>query len=233
MKGFRRLILVPGHAVWSGAGDPREDASWHLKPFQNREPRLFCEHVEAGVVRASADQRALLVISGGASEATAGEQTEAAGYLAIAEWFGWWGHAEVRDRTVLEEYAMDSFENVLFALCRFREHAGQWPESITVCGWGFKARRIAGLHRAALRWGREFDYVAVNEPEDMAAVLAREAATRREWASDPYGQGAQLKSKREQRNHLRRAAPYQGTCPEIREMMAHSGPELFGGAVPW
>ena len=36
----------------------------------------------------------------------------------VAEAAKWFGHPEVRNRTFTEEHARDSFENMLFSLCR-------------------------------------------------------------------------------------------------------------------
>jgi len=47
--------------------------------------------------------------------------------------------------------ARDSFENLLFGVCRFRERAGHYPDTVTVVSWGFKAARF-DLHRETLRW---------------------------------------------------------------------------------
>lgn len=43
------------------------------------------------------------------------------------------GQAEsVRGRALTEEHARDSFENLLFSICRFRELTGHYPVNITV-----------------------------------------------------------------------------------------------------
>lgn len=44
-------------------------------------------------------------------------------------------------RAVTEEYALDSYENLLFSMARFREVTGHWPEHVTVVGYGMKQRR--------------------------------------------------------------------------------------------
>lgn len=42
------------------------------------------------------------------------------------------GKDEVRSRALTEEHARDSFENLLFSFCRFRELTGSYPHNITV-----------------------------------------------------------------------------------------------------
>ena len=66
---------------------------------------------------------ALLVFSGGQTRREAGPRSEADGYLALARAFGWWGWVEVAERATDEAFARDSFENLLFGLCRFKERA--------------------------------------------------------------------------------------------------------------
>jgi hypothetical protein len=51
---------------------------------------------------------------------------------------------------VTEDYARDSYENLLFSLCRFHELAGSWPRNVTVVGYAFKEERFVSLHRAAI-----------------------------------------------------------------------------------
>jgi hypothetical protein len=205
---FKELILVPGHAVWNLREDPMLDSSWYLKPYQNSEPRYFVEHILAGVQLAAARPEALLMFSGAATEREAGPLTEALGYWRIAEWYGWWGKREVRERAVLEEYALDSFLNVLYGLHRYRQVAGEWPERVTVCGWGFKGRRIGVLHREALGWTRPFEYVGVNEPPNLEVVERREAVTCAEFEADPWGERPPIADKREARAAPGYAVPY-------------------------
>jgi hypothetical protein len=44
-------------------------------------------------------------------------------------------------RATTEEFALDSYENLLFAIARFKEVTGRWPERVTVVGYGMKRRR--------------------------------------------------------------------------------------------
>ncbi len=207
MPPFSHLVLVPGHAVWSLQGDPLDDRSWHLKPFQNGEPRYFVEHIRAGVETASTDPASLLLFSGGATEKDAGPLTEALGYWKIAEHYGWWGTG-IKSRAFTEDYALDSFLNLLYALFRFAQIAGVWPERISVCGWGFKRRRIAELHRTALHWGRDFAYSSINDPPNLDEVRKRESGTCLEFESDPFGLKPPIADKRAGRDHFRRVPPY-------------------------
>ena len=68
-----------------------------------------------------------------------GPLSEAASYYYLAEEKKWFSGG-VNQRTFLEEYARDSFENLLLSLCRFREASGTYPQKVTVVGFDFKVR---------------------------------------------------------------------------------------------
>jgi hypothetical protein len=210
------------------------DESWRLRPYQRGEPRFYIEHIRRAVEMAAADPAALLVFSGCHTAPEAGPLSEALGYWMLAEQFGWWGMAEARARSTLEDFALDSFQNLLYSICRFREFTGEYPAGITVAGWGFKARRFAELHRAAIRFpAARFRYVAVNEPPELAVAEREEAATRAAFTADPYGYFKALAEKRRSRDPHRRQHGYGISCPELCELLRHRGPELFAGALPW
>ncbi len=76
-----------------------------------------------------------------------------------------------------QEHARDSFENLLFSVCRFFELTGHAPESITMIGYEFKRNRFTELHRAALRYpAHSFQYIGTpaltpNAPEVCALCV--------------------------------------------------------------
>src|ERR1051325_1966427 len=117
---YEHLIITPAHAIWNLCGDPGADASWFLRDYQRGEPRFYIEHIRRGVELAAADERSVLVFTGGQTFPDAGPRSEALGYWALAEHFGWWGARPVRARGILEDFSGDSFENVLYSICRFR-----------------------------------------------------------------------------------------------------------------
>ena len=55
-------------------------------------------------------------------------------------------------RTTTENHALDSFQNLLFSIARFREVTGHYPNRITVIGYEMKRRRFENLHLAFIRW---------------------------------------------------------------------------------
>ncbi|HYO64006.1 MAG TPA: hypothetical protein VER08_10280 [Pyrinomonadaceae bacterium] len=232
---FENLVLVACHAVYK-ADDfarPEDDASWQLEAFQKGEPPFYVGHARRGVELAAEDGAALLVFSGGQTRREAGPRSEAGGYFRLAEHFGWWG-TSVAPRAATEEFARDSFENLLFGLCRFYERAGRAPRRVTVVSWAFKQERF-GLHRVALRFPESrFRFVGAGDPVDVNA--AREAERRNAlepFRRDPYGARPPLSEKREARDPFKRRPPYAATCPPLAPLLGHRGPRLFDGELPW
>jgi hypothetical protein len=225
-------VIVAGHAVLRRFADPSASENWVLLPFQRSECTCYVEHVRRGVEEA-AGRGAVLVFSGGQSRAEAGRRSEAESYLWIAEHHDWFGRRAVAGRTVTEEFARDSFENLLFGICRFREYAGVWPEAVTLVSWGFKEARFH-LHREALGWPVErFAYSAPNDPPDLEQALQAERRAVAAYTADPYSASEAFRKKREERNPFRRQHGYAVSCPEVAELLAHGGPERFAGALPW
>lgn len=44
-------------------------------------------------------------------------------------------------RATTEEFALDSYTNLLFSYARFKEVTGRWPEKVTVVGFEMKRAR--------------------------------------------------------------------------------------------
>lgn len=83
-------------------------------------------------------------------------------------------------RMTTENFAMDSFENLLFSIARFREFTGRFPIRITVVGYGMKKSRFEDLHAKAIRWPvksfvggqRRFHYVGIDDDGSEADIKA-------------------------------------------------------------
>lgn len=77
-------------------------------------------------------------------------------------------------RMTTENFALDSYQNFLFSIARFREYTGSYPERITVVGYGMKRSRFEELHAKAIRWPvkssvrgqRRFHYVGIDDEGD-------------------------------------------------------------------
>jgi hypothetical protein len=134
----------------------------------------------------------------------------------------------------LQEHARDSFENLLFSLCRFYELAGHYPQHVTVVSYRLKERRFQGLHRAALGWpeGR-FSFRGTELPAGVKGaqeVCARAPAgrctrtctrtrTRTRLACRPSGQAGRL-PRRPAPCARRHGHPMQPWWPWLRRLPA-------------
>jgi hypothetical protein len=244
-EDLKNVIIVAGHAVYRGKsyGNPMQDENWCLQGFQRGEPPAYIEHIRAGVEMAARQPESLLVFSGGQTRQDAGPRSEGESYREVAEHFEWWG-TDVAARTVTEEFARDSFENLLFGICRFYERAGRYPWSVTVISWAFKEERFE-LHRNAISFpASRFSFVGVGNPVDLALALEGELRNGLEpFRRDPYGTSESLPGsgagqvalgdKRKQRNPFNRQNPYSLSCGELSELLQHCGPDLYLGSLPW
>ena len=135
------LIVVAGHSVTiSGHLEDadRDEADWYLLDYQKGHglPAAIVAHIRAGIKAAAQDPHALLVFSGGETRGVAGPETEGASYFRVADAMGLWrqkwgdpaaavvvadaetastsssGSTTTRARTVTEDFARDSFENL-------------------------------------------------------------------------------------------------------------------------
>jgi len=230
---MKSLVLVPGHAIPYKFDRLDRDEGWYLKPFQAGEGPLYLEHVKRGVEVAAGQPDSLLIFAGGQTDAAAGPRSEGQGYWLAADYCSWFGHPKVRGRAATEEFSLDSLQNLLYGVCRFREITGGYPDGIVALGWKFKGARF-DLHRRALRLpAGSFRYVGVNDPPTLQEKLPFEKARARLFEQDPYGASAEPARKREARNVFRRHHGYAQSCPELAALLAHRGPELFAGPLPW
>jgi len=226
-------IVVAGHAICTRPDDPRRTENWILLPFQKDEIDCYIAHIEAGVRAAAADPEALLIFAGGCSRAEAGPRSEAQSYYLIAETLGWFGHPEVQHRAITEEFSRDSYENLLYSLCRCREFTGDYPGHLTLVSWQFKQERF-DLHRECIGWpASRYDYCGPNNPPDVAQAIEAETRNRQAYVSDPYSRTPAFRAKRDSRNPFRRQHGYLASNSELAELFSHEGPELYAGALPW
>jgi len=155
-------------------------------------------------------------------------------------------------RMTTENYALDSFQNLLFSFARFREYTGRYPERVTVVGYNVKRARFEHMHAKAIRWSvqatfgrkKRWTYVGIDDegisPE--AAHLQAEGENLRgySWfAKDMYGCHGALLEKRKKRNPTRRFHPYFTSAPEVADLLdwcpaADSGLQgIYRGTLPW
>jgi hypothetical protein len=249
------LVIVAGHAVVRLAMLNRaatDDASWWLLKYQRGQgfPTIISSHVRKGLELAAEDPKSLLIFSGGQTRKDVGPTSEAASYYYLADTQGWipkdenntpsTGDRTVRDRLFLDEFARDSYENLLFSLCRYREITGGYPEKVSVVGFDFKEARFVDQHRKAMGFPIEnFHYVGLTPPEgsgfDTKVAAAGEEKVVAAYAADPYGCTHSLADKRELRNPFLRSIPYEEACPELHNLVHWCGPGSFDrmSDLPW
>ncbi|KAK9370695.1 hypothetical protein V1509DRAFT_616560 [Lipomyces kononenkoae] len=235
------LIMVAGHGIWKGqpsnkAGD---DASeWNLKDFQVGQQATFIKHIEMGINLGVDDEMSIVVFSGGQTDRGAGPISEAQGYwnLAMARSIISETNKEISMRVLTEEYARDSYENLLFSICRFYEFTGNYPQKITVISHKFKGYRFDNLHRAALRYPKSsFKFMGIDPPGEPPSQAERVNAVE-PFQRDPYAcSHPLLLEKKIARNPFRRRAPYIDSCPQLYGLFTYCtlNDTFYEGPLPW
>ncbi|KAJ7287761.1 hypothetical protein C8J57DRAFT_1284848 [Mycena rebaudengoi] len=241
-SNLNHLILVPGHGIWTGSNPELRLRSeeWAFQSYQADQESnllaLFFQHISTAVRLALNDQHSLVVFSGGQTQQES-TTTEGESYLRLALKAGLF-RSDTFDRATSEGYALDSFENLLFSVARFKEYTGTYPEKITVVGYEMKRARFVNLHRTALRWPESrFNYIGIDVDGDNSQAQQGERQNGYlPYSSDMYGCHSYLHNKRRQRNNARRFPPYHLTCPDLDplfEWCPDNHTELFSGKLPW
>lgn len=232
--------MVAGHSVYtsSSCGKVDKEDSWFLESYQRNlgQASTFLSHIKEGIEITAKDDEALLLFSGGETRKDAGPRSEAQSYWGVAESKRWFGNEEkVRWRALTEEHARDSFENLLFSVCRFRELTGFYPHNITVVSYDFKEERFSHLHRSALGFPEKRFFFSGTEAAatSKAAALKGEALVRAQFEQDPYGCLGSLRRKKLGRDPFHRSIPYPNGCPEIEGLFRYCGLAPYPGFLPW
>ncbi|KAE9408607.1 hypothetical protein BT96DRAFT_985487 [Gymnopus androsaceus JB14] len=254
ITGFlNHLIIVPGHAIWNGASaDSRLDETfWTLESYQRSSGRLeaFYQHIAQAQTFSVGIQwvgylyfldysspPSLTHFNRGQTRSGT-TTTEAESYLRLAIQSNLIPSDFVR--TTTENYALDSYQNLLFSIARFHEYTGVYPERITVVGYEMKRRRFTDLHRTAIRWPKhQFEYIGIDTrdaKENNIALEGEKLSGYTPYSKDLYGCHSELLRKRRARNHSLRFHPYHTYSPELTSLMEWCPADntLYGGILPW
>ncbi|CAL9737319.1 hypothetical protein MOSE0_L08614 [Monosporozyma servazzii] len=121
-----------------------------------------------------------------------------------------------------EEYSLDSFDNLLYSIFRFKEITNLFPQSITIVGFGFKESRFLNYHAKALDIPKSMiNYISYDpEPlnysqEQLDQYFTTLTAMENKNAlslfdNDWYAKRDILLIKKESRNPYKRIATYDG-----------------------
>lgn len=247
----RDLIIVCCHATYLGDGRQHpEESDWLLEEFQRSNPRTgkpsehetFIQHIITGAFALENNPLAMLCFSGGTTTKER-VRSEADGYGTV--YLGLFGkvHAGI-ERHVTEQYATDSYQNLLFSILRFRTLVGRYPEFVTVITHAFKEERFLTLHAPAIKWpANRIRVQGINPPFSLEELRETEDGEMERgfgrFEMDLYGAGEMLDGKRRARNWDPRIgeAAYGGLEPEVAELLnwngGLTGQDIYPGRLPW
>jgi hypothetical protein len=187
------------------------------------------------------------MFSGGQTKIAAGAMSEAQSYYFLAKELlrGLSLNESMIERCYTEQYARDSFENVLFSIARFKQITGEYPKRITISGFEFKKYRFINLHLKTLKFNMDsIGYVGIDPSPDydkesrewikyfqeLKDSEYKYAAS--EFEKDPLGNGTVLGKKKTDRNPFNTSHGYLLTSRELLPFFGDSS-ELGDVQVPW
>ncbi|KAG0141767.1 hypothetical protein CROQUDRAFT_663395 [Cronartium quercuum f. sp. fusiforme G11] len=246
IKGMKTLIILPGHAIFVGT-DPENPTHWILEPYQDpiSSIKTFLNQIKKAASLVLKLNDSLLIYSGGQTRKRSKETTEANSYSKIAHLLNLYNETNIDEpfkRFTTEEFALDSWTNLLFSVARFKEYTGNYPISIKIIGHDYKSKRFVDIHRKALRWPKEnFEYIGIktNTVEDLDLLNSLYKGEKKVYDNfllDTYGCKGNLILKRKFRNPFRRFHPYVISCPELIDLFEwcpSNGIGWFDGPLPW
>lgn len=241
--------------------NPHDEGNWYLAPFQKSdlatgkpgEHETFLAHIQASLDIMTTGPNAtwkedvpwnqdstILVFSGGATKRDLTPLTEARSYYhaALAQELsqGHMGGGRAhqlysKGRILLEEYATDSLQNLLFSILLFRQKIGWYPKNVRVITHAFKSKRFLELHAPAIHWPKDRIQVQGLDPvmssaEVESTLEGEEKFGYRPWEQDPLGAGPVLSGKRKQRGWRDEQAE------KLTQDLEESVTRLLQGAAP-
>ncbi|KAF2675442.1 hypothetical protein BT63DRAFT_420631 [Microthyrium microscopicum] len=207
------LIIVCCHAIFHGT-DPSDESHWALQSFQRgsatkkSEHFTFLQHIDSALrLLQAAYHQGDIIFTGGFTNQSYPDLSEARGYLNAARYIVskdniTYNGISLQDHVHLEEYATDTFQNILFSIIRYGRIKAYYPDEVMVITHAFKKDRVQ-LHCEAIQWTRRFTVHGIDPDFDVAERTQVEALERRNahepFVNDPYGVGLVLSGKRHAR----------------------------------
>lgn len=250
------LAIVCCHAICEEPSKPHLESSWRLQPFQRSDPstgkpsehETFIQHIQAAAAISHLHPDTLVIFSGGRTN-SASQKSEGGSYASVLQHLQpslSTGHTgDLHQSFSTEEYATDSYQNLLFSLLRFRQIIGRYPNSITVITHAFKEQRFLELHGPAIKWPAfRLRVQGINPPFTRAELDETcEGEFKRGYEAfkmDPYGVQEPLAAKRRARGWapaINAIFATQNIEPEVMELLLWEGGEngmkIFPGRLPW
>lgn len=151
-----------------------------------------------------------------------------------------------------EEFALDSFDNLLYSILRYEQIKGKYPEKIKIVGFGFKKERFIGYHAKAIDFPKNaIEYLSVDpEPVDYDDKKLKDYFNELNklekknaldlFSEDWYGVKFRLFPKKQSRNPFIRIPHYkflQKECFNPAKLGYREDEQYFKdhieGAMPW
>ncbi|ODV61377.1 uncharacterized protein ASCRUDRAFT_34395 [Ascoidea rubescens DSM 1968] len=258
-----RLIILPCHAIYKGFGAGDSHVDWYMEDFQKQsnDNEVWLLQIERALDLLQASKGSILIISGGKTKKNIGPISEAFSYFnLIAQNNLLQNNENLINRILVEEYARDSFENLLFSIARFNEATNSYPSKITIIGYDFKKRRFLDNHVKALRFPIEnVNYIGIDPSlvhdaddnhDNERSISMNEKFVQelnqleyenavRLFEEDPFGCGEKLMRKKIKRNPYNSIHPYYISNPVLYPLLNYcdlssrlSDSQLFAN-IPW
>ena len=230
------LIIVAGHGIYVGNEYHKQailqDKNWITD--HPGESSYYLSHIVKGIELLLLEPNSVLMFSGGMTRKEAGKRSEAMSYLDIATRYCLNISSEfyrdiiikthpVEDmsiaykRLIREDYARDSFENLLFSLLKYQQDNNRYPTKIQLISWKFKETRFM-FHWHTLQKilpnleNTKFEFIGVENPVDLDMAMRGEKKALQEYLDDPLGEQGILFTKKQSRNPFGIELPYQYPC---------------------
>lgn len=215
MQRSGKCLILACHGVY-------EKGQWHAEDrYRTSEAKeVFQEHLKISFEALRSGDCDVLIISGGYTK----EKTEKSEARGMLDWAwdmsekGQLGSVTINDirtwiaskKIVLEEFARDSFENILFSVCRFFQLNGKIPASICVCSMRSKEDRFRTICNEL--GFSDFSYKGKGEENKGDRRLS-------EIKGNPFHRGTQFYKTRRSRDPWEKGNPYISINDEFKKML--------------